>query len=190
MCSWWSEIDTTLFLSLNGDLGGFADTLLLFASGKLSWLPLYALLYYLVYRKYGLKKSLVMLAVCVAAVGLSDLTASFFKTHLPKLRPSRNPALEGLVHTVGGYRGGLYGTVSAHAATCTAIAVYMSLLIRRRWVNVALAVWVALVCYSRIYLGVHYPADILFGIATGTLFGLLCYFPTQKYLIKDETLGT
>ena len=101
------------------------------------------------------------------AVGLADQICNFFKHHTPKFRPTHTPDIETLVHTVRGYRGGLYGTVSAHSAISFAIALFTSGLFRKAWYTVAIFLWALLVVYSRIYIGLHYPMDILLGAVLG-----------------------
>ena len=110
---------------------------------------------------------LLSLAFLGATVIADDQICNFFKHNVPKLRPTHTPGVESLVHTVRDYRGGLYGTVSAHAAISFSIALFTSVLFRRRWYAIAIFVWAALLAYSRIYLGVHYPMDILFGLLLG-----------------------
>ena len=167
------HLDQQALLALNFDGGAVMDTLMWWASDKIIWTPLYLLLVWLLWRKYGWQRMLVALVVVVLAVVLADQICNLFKTNLPKFRPTHTPELEGLVHTVRGYRGGLYGTVSAHAATVTSVAVFGSVLLRRKWWTELSCVWVAVVCYSRIYLGAHFPLDILCGITLGALLGWL-----------------
>ena len=167
------ELDKQALLALNFDGGVLMDNLMWMASSKTVWVPLYLLLIYLLLRRYGWKKTLLALVIIALTIVLADQICNLFKNNLHKFRPSHNPELEGLVHTVRGYRGGKYGTVSAHAATITSVAMLSSLLLQRRWWSILCVVWVAVVCYSRIYLGVHFPLDILCGISLGVLLGWL-----------------
>jgi undecaprenyl-diphosphatase len=84
-----------------------------------------------------------------------------------------NPDLRGEIHTLSAYVGGLYGTVSAHAATITSIALFSSMLIGKRWWSYTMVAWTVLICYSRIYLGAHYPRDIFFGVVLGLALGYI-----------------
>ena len=167
------ELDKQALLTLNFDGGVLMDNLMWMASSKTLWIPLYLLLIYLLLRRYGWKNTLLALVVIAVTIVLADQICNLFKNNLPKFRPSHNPELEGLVHIVRGYRGGKYGTVSAHAATITSVAMFSSLLLQRRWWSIVCCMWVAVVCYSRIYLGVHFPLDILCGICLGVLLGWL-----------------
>lgn len=169
--------DRELFLWLNFDGGAIGDSLMLIASGKLTWLPLYLLLLYVVWRKSGWRGVLLFLLGAAAIVGLSDMVAGIFKhTGLLKgvlpdfparLRPSHTPELEGLIHNLA--KGGRYGTVSAHAATTLGVALWSIYSLRSRWVYVVMPIYALLVAYSRIYLGVHFPQDILLGWGVGIL---------------------
>lgn len=165
--------DRELFLLLNFDGGSLLDSVSWFLSGKLVWIPLYLLILYLIYNRYGWRAMLLSLVFMGLGVVLADKVAWIFKHYTPKLRPTHTPSLEGLVHIVRGYTGGPYGTVSAHAATTFCIATFSSALIRNRWFTMPITIWAVLVSYSRIYLGVHFPIDILLGATLGLLTGLL-----------------
>lgn len=162
-----------LLLFLNFDSGPFWDTFFWHVSGKLEWIWLYLLILWMIYRRFGWKKTLLALLIIVAAVAACDQIANFFKANYPRLRPTRTPHLEPFLHTVRGYRGGMYGTVSAHAATTFSIALISAAIIRKKLFTVLIVCWSLLVGYSRIYLGVHYPLDVALGLLTGTGVGLL-----------------
>ena len=123
-----------------------------------------------------LLRVLIILAGFAVAVGLSDFISSgIIKPWVSRLRPTHEPALAGMLHLVNGYTGGMYGFVSSHAANTMACALLFSLLYRNKYATVALMLWVALNCYSRMYLGVHYPGDIIGGLLVGTSFAGLTY---------------
>ncbi len=184
--------DHTLFLWLNFDGGAFLDGLMQLLSGKLTWVPLYVALLYGLWRKGGWR-SVALFALCViAAVGLSDIVAGIFKHSGPlkhawesfpvRLRPMHTPELEGLIHKIAG--GGRYGTVSAHAATTTSIAIIAALEFRKLPITLLLGLWVVAVSYSRIYLAYHFPQDILLGWATGALCAALPYLLYRRIAKK------
>ena len=121
------------------------------------------------------------------AVGLSDFVSSgLIKPWVCRLRPTHEPALAGMVHLVNGYTGGLYGFVSSHAANTMACALLFSLLYRNRYATVGLMLWVALNCYSRMYLGVHYPGDIIGGLLVGAVLATLTYAALRRLLARVD----
>ena len=119
----------------------------------------------------------VLIIVIAAAVGLADFIASgVLKEWVARPRPTRVPELEGVLHLVNGYRSGRFGFVSSHAANTMACALLFSLIWRNKIATVGLLLWVAMNCYSRMYLGVHYPTDILGGLIVGSLVAVVAYW--------------
>ena len=185
------HIDQQWLLAINGWHSEWADILMWYISKSTTWLPLYALLVGLIVYRFGilspslcregrrgssLLRVLIILAGFAVAVGLSDFISSgIIKPWVCRLRPTHEPELAGLIHLVNGYTGGLYGFVSSHAANTMACALLFALLYRNKYATVGLMLWVALNCYSRMYLGVHYPADIIGGLAIGALMATLTY---------------
>jgi undecaprenyl-diphosphatase len=167
--------DQELFLLLNGLHAPWVDAIMSFVSGKLSWLPLYIFLVVVLARHYKWRTLLVLLAV-VLCITLADQTSSaFLKPTVGRLRPCHDPLLAPDVHVVQGC-GGMYGFVSSHAANTFGLALLLWLLLGRHhhWFRY-LFVWAGLVGYSRIYLGVHYPLDILGGFGVGALSALISF---------------
>ncbi len=140
------------------------------------WIPLYLLLLYLVFRDHRKQGWLVLVGIVVCILLTDRITSGLMKPYFERLRPSRNPELEGMLHLVNGYTGGHYGFASSHAANTMGIALFMFLLMREtyRWIWL-MFVWAALMCYTRLYLGVHYPGDILAGIFVGLLSGFAAF---------------
>jgi undecaprenyl-diphosphatase len=173
------DLDRTLMLSVNGSWGAGWDTFWWLVTQPWFWTPLFVATLWLLWRRMGWRGMLLALGFIVLGLALADQTANFFKTHTPKFRPTRTLLLwEGvpyntLIHTVRGYIGGNFGTVSGHAATAMAIGVTAAGIVRRRWFSLAIGVYVVFTAFSRLYLGVHFPLDILFGLTAGTLIGLL-----------------
>ena len=169
-----SNLDERVFLALNQLHTSWLDPVMMWCSGNLIWLPLYVLL---VYQLLKISRTHAAVALVCVAIGitLSDqFTSTLLKPMIERPRPTWNPDIDTLVHTVDGYRGGRYGFPSSHAANTFCVAVLLNLVIRKRWVR-WLFLWAALVSYSRIYLGVHYPGDILTGAALGSIFGVITY---------------
>lgn len=168
-----NALDTRLFVYLNGHHSPFWDPVMYWASNKLFWLPFYALILFLIIRHY--RKASLWVILCIGMlITLSDqLSSHLIKGLVRRLRPSHQPALAGLVHLSEAGAGGLYGFVSGHAANSFALAVFLSLILPRRfgWLKGVLWGWAVLVSYSRIYVGVHYPGDVLCGALLGALVG-------------------
>ncbi len=167
--------DRDLFLFLNGLHASWLDMPMYWISNKFFWIPLYMLLLFLVFRHYGWKRALLILLAIALLITLSDQITGFMKGYFQRPRPSHNESLAGLVHTVKGYRGGAWGFVSSHAANSLALALFMiSLLAKKiRFIAPIMLTFAILNAYSRIYLGVHYPADILGGMVIGIVVALL-----------------
>ena len=164
-----------LLLALNFDGGTVMDQIMYAISGKLIWIPFYVCILWLIYSRLGVRKLVLFALVVPLLILCADQTATLAKEYLPKSRPTHFEPIMADVHTVNGYVGGPYGTVSSHAANCFGLALLSSLLLRRRWFTIMMFCWAVGVSYSRIYLGVHYPMDILFGTAEGLLWAYVWY---------------
>ncbi len=156
------EIDQAWLLAINGAHTPWLDQIFWYISQAWVWIPLYIILIGLLLGTFGWRKGLLMVLALAIAVGLS---------------PTHEPAVEGLVHIVHNYTGGLYGFVSSHAANTFSVALLFALFWQQKnshgwW----LLVYVVLNCYSRIYLGVHYPGDILGGLVVGGAMALLVFW--------------
>ena len=179
------SFDQTIFLFLNGLHSPFFDTVMFWGTNTLTWLPLYVLLLYLVIRRYKWQALWVLLFAALMII-FSDQLSNIFKEWIVRPRPTYEPGLKG-VHTVNGYLGGQLGFYSAHASNNLAIAVFMIILVGNtfRYFPVLLLAWAFFMAYTRIYLGVHYPGDILAGWIAGGLigwgFGLLC-----RWIVSDK----
>ncbi len=171
------ELDQQIFLALNGLHNNFFDIVMLWASDKFIWLPLYFFLLFLVFKKLGWKGFYVLIAIAVLIILSDQMSVHLFKNVFHRLRPSHEPALDGLVHLVNGYTGGKYGFVSSHASNVFAIATFMGLLLHKDYkhATLALMLWASFVAYSRIYLGVHYPGDVISGAFLGSAIGIVVY---------------
>ena len=130
----------------------------------------------------------VMIVVIALAVGAADFIASgILKDLVARPRPTRVPELEGVLHLVNGYRSGQYGFASSHAANTMACALLFSLIWRKKIATCGLMLWVAANCYSRMYLGVHYPTDILGGLIVGSLVAVVAYWLLDRYHLVAKT---
>jgi undecaprenyl-diphosphatase len=185
------QLDQQLFLFLNSLNSPFMDQVMYAISGKLIWAPLYiSILVYLGIR-YKRKFILILLFI-ILAVALADQTSvQLFKNTVQRLRPCHEPALEGLVHLVKGECGGKWGFVSSHATNSFNVALISLLFIRKRWYTISIIIWALVVGYSRIYLGVHYPGDVICGSILGAFVGwsmYKLYTLTDNKIIKQNAL--
>jgi len=140
---------------------------------KETWLPFYLIILYFIIKKYRSKSILIIIFLALTVVA-SDQLSVLIKETVQRLRPVYNPAIEHLVHNVL-RKGGNYGFVSSHAANSFAIFIFTSRIFKNRRYSWLLFLWALLLCYSRIYSGVHYPLDILGGALLGWLLGVMFY---------------
>ena len=185
------ELDRKILLFLNGLHTPWLDPVMLLVTKTIFWLPLYLFLLYLIIRKFKKESWIVLIGIAIAILLADQITASIMKPFFERLRPSREPSLVGLVHLVDGYRGGKYGFASSHAANTFATALFFFLLFRDRyrWVWILFA-WAVVMTYTRIYLGVHYPGDILVGMLVGlgaAWTGFTVMTKIQKTKAKNQT---
>ena len=164
------ELDKQWLLAVNGSDSLYLDRVAHVLTTALTWLPLYLSLFYIVVRNNeNFRKVL-----CVLLAGsVDDLIV---KPTVARWRPTHDPEIGLLVDIVDGYRGGNYGFFSAHAANTFSIAIYFCWLIRSRMLSLALIIWSFTNCWTRMYLGVHFPGDILVGLTWGFIVGTSVYF--------------
>lgn len=171
------QYDKQLLLMVNGSDSLFMDYLILTLTNAKTWIPLYIGLFYVVLKT---NKNVRDVLLILAAAGLCYLLAGavddgIVKPLVARWRPTHDPEIGSLVDVVNGYRGGKYGFFSAHAANTFSIAIFFSLLMRQHLLTFFLVGWSLLNCYTRLYLGVHYPGDITVGLLWGGFVGWLVY---------------
>lgn len=183
-----NKVDTDIFLYLNGLHSPFFDFIMFWVSSATIWIPLYLFFIFIIYRTYP-KKWWVYIIGLIIAVGLADLASvNLFKNVFQRLRPCHDPDISNLVHIVRDHCGGKYSFVSSHAANMFSIATFMSLALfkKYKYAWTLLFFWASLIGYSRIYLGVHYPGDIIGGAALGaSVAGVFYYLTTRTARIKE-----
>ncbi len=175
--------DTQFLLFLNDFHHAFADPIVKELSGKWIWIPMYISIAGLVWRRFGWKNALILILAVGAALAITDYScAKLIRPFFERLRPANteNP-ISAWVHIVENYRGGRYGFPSCHAANSFALATSTSLMLKVRWYTWFIFIWALFQCYTRVYLGVHYPGDLLVGACVGSMWGFLAYYFTRRY---------
>ena len=184
------QMDKQLLLALNGSSSLFVDYMAKTLTTASTWIPLYlSLIYVVIKNNDNFRRILLVIAcagLCVLLAGTVD--DLFVKPSVARLRPTHDFQIGMLVDTVDGYRGGLYGFFSAHAANTFSVALFMSLLMRSGLLSSLLVAWSLTNCWTRLYLGVHYPLDILCGLLWGGSVGTGIYF-LYKYAERRFSLS-
>jgi len=177
------EIDRSLFMTLNHIHSPFFDGVMVFASEKFVWVPLYLAIIFFVFFRIENKQiqvrsfypSLIILVCILLTFAMTDMiSADIIKGSVHRLRPGHDPELANIVRLLDG-KGGLYGFVSSHAANVFGLALFTSLSFKKRWYTVFIFAWAALVSYSRIYVGRHFPLDVVCGAFLGLISALLVF---------------
>lgn len=177
MIEYIKNIDTTLFLFLNGLHNHFFDVIMYWISAKFTWIPFYLLLLFYIHKKFKSHTRYIVIAAIVLFAISDQLSVHLFKNVFLRYRPCHNLAIQSQVHTVGGC-GGKYGFISSHASNVFSLAIFLSLIFKPTTSRIiyVLIFWAALVSYSRIYNGKHYPADVAVGALFGGLLAYVIYF--------------
>jgi len=170
---WIQQIDQSLLLFLNSFHNSFWDKAITIFTSREIWIPFYLLIVYMIIKTY--KRNAVFILILIAlSIVLSDQFSGLIKMTVQRLRPTHDPVLKDLVHNIYN-RGGQFGYFSAHAANSFTIAVITAKLFKNHIFTILVFFWAVIVSYTRIYLGLHYPGDILTGWVWGILTGLAFY---------------
>jgi undecaprenyl-diphosphatase len=181
--------DRKLFLFLNGLHADWLDPIMFWMSDELVWIPVYLLFLWMIGRAYDWKVAgWALLAVAVVVTIGDRSSVELFKEVFERYRPSRNLEIADQVHTVNGYRGGQYGFVSSHATNFFGVGTFLYLLLKPVYPRFApiILLWAGLIAYTRIYLGVHYPGDIIGGGLLGALVGFLVFLLFRRWVLAKR----
>lgn len=163
MIEYLQQLDEKWLLAINGFNSPALDTVMGWLSDRWIWIPFYLFLVVAIILKYKKHAIPLLLLVVLLIVASDQLASGILKPWVHRLRPSHEPDIQPLLHLVNGYKGGKYGFVSSHAINVFSLSFYLFFIARNKikWLPYVLFPWATAVSYSRIYLGVHYPFDVL-----------------------------
>lgn len=181
--------DVELLIYLNNLGSEQWDGFWLVLTNKFSAIPLYLLLLYFTFKKFGFKETIIAVLFVIVLISISDQTSNLFKYGFKRLRPCHDENILNLIRLVKERCGGLYSYFSAHASNSMAIAIFFSFLLKSSYKTLPffLILWALLIAYSRVYIGVHFPLDVLTGAIIGGFYGILFYKLFKVFLKKFVT---
>lgn len=184
------SLDREITLAINGWNSPYWDGVMSTLTSKYVWIPLALIIIYVIFKNNNWRRACLILLMIVLCVTIADqLSSSIIKPLFHRPRPTHDPLLMDQIDVVNNYRGGHYGFISSHAANCFAVAVFLMNLFRHRLMTGVLLLWAVFICYTRIYMGVHFFGDILFGSLTGALIGGVLFWVYNKYLTSLEWIN-
>ena len=184
MIEYLIELDKTIFLYFNSFHTLYLDQFFWIITGKIIWIPLILSLLYVFFKQGWREAVLIILMLGLTVLLCDQISSGICKPLFERFRPTHDPMFSQYVTTVNGYLGGMYGFISSHAANTFGVAMFLILIFKRRLFSISIIVWALLSSYSRLYLGVHYPGDILCGALVGLAIGYIIYRIYQNLHFK------
>ncbi len=180
------EADRYLLAFFNGSDSLLLDNLAVILTSGLTWIPLYlSLLYVVIKNNETMRQIMLVIGCALLCIVLSDGVADFIvKPLVGRLRPTYDPLIKYSIDIVNGIRGNQFSFFSSHASNTFCIAMFFSLLIRNRTFVVTMVLWSLVNCWTRLYLGLHYPSDIIVGLLWGAIVGIAVYFLYYKVYVR------
>lgn len=189
------NIDNSALIALNGSDSVYWDSVMWLVTKTTTWIPLMLFFLYVILKNNNIRRTLLVIVALALTVALADrLSSGLIKPLVMRWRPTHDVTFLHTIDTVFGYTGGKYGFVSSHAANTFSMFIFLSLLLRSRLIAVSMFAWACISSYSRIYLGVHFPGDILCGAVLGLFVGLLVYllynYIDKRYFESTRNIST
>ena len=180
-------LDRQLLLAINGFHTPLFDTAMFYVSQIWIFAPVFVFWLYMVFKRYGAKKLVILLGFLVLLVTLTDQTSNLTKHAIKRYRPTHNLEIQAKVHIVNDYKGGTYGFFSGHSTNSFGVAMLLFLIFSKESLlfRSAFFAWASITAYSRMYLGVHYPSDIFVGFVVGIFWGYAVYRLIQYTFKKN-----
>ena len=179
-------IDRNILVAINSMHSSFLNVVMFYLSEIWIFTPVFIYLFYLIYKKIGIKKSSILIVFFVLLISICDQSASITKNSVKRYRPTHNIEIKDSLQIVKNYRGGTYGFFSGHAANTFGVAMFLFLLFSKQTKasRFVFFIWAGLVSYSRIYMGVHYPSDVFVGMIVGMFWGFIIFQLQKIFFIK------
>jgi undecaprenyl-diphosphatase len=174
------SLDKKILVFLNGLGSETYDPLWLFLTKQINWLPFFVFLLYLVYKKLGAKQTLIIVLFIALLLTLNNTITELFKAHFQRLRPCNDPEIKDIIRNVK--PSSSFSFFSGHSSNTMATFVLLYAIFRKKYKYFGFLIfWPFIFSYTRIYLGLHFPTDILCGYLCGLIMGLLFYKGYQLF---------